>query len=238
MTEQVEEKKTNADHTEESAAAIEKAIRWVVAQAPDGAMCPLCGWKAAYDSKDKGKSLFDHVRSRHLYKAIAAFEHGDLDYEAPDQDADPVSQAGLDVGDFLGDYDPLHLPVALKRKVEADGSKIRLVSSNNVQRYKDLGFELVKAPDDAASEDGTLRVNELVAMKVPVRWIERREAIKKAKNGDPIATRKEDFERRMEEHARNVYDLAVRKGASAGQARNLARAVERGLATGTITSRR
>jgi len=236
MTEKTE-KKTLGDHTEESADAIEKAIRWVCAQSTDGKTCPLCGWVVPYDDKDKATKLFDHMRVRHLYRSIAAYEHGTLDVPRKDVDGDPVAEAGLEVVDELSEYDPLHIPVALKRQVEADGSRVRLVSPSNVTRYKDMGFEFVEPTDDTKSEDGKLKVNELIAMKVPARWLERREVLKRKRSGDVIATRKEDFERRMDEHARKVYDHAVHKGIPADQARNMARAIERGLATGNITRR-
>jgi len=57
------------------------------------------------------------------------------------------------------------------------------------------------------------------------------------KTDNQTASRKEDFDRKLESHARKVYDTAVRRGAVATQARNLARAAERGLSTGSINVR-
>jgi hypothetical protein len=227
---------------EQNTGQIERALDWSEAQAEDGKTCPFCGWLPAYDSKHKDASLRNHLRNRHLFQMIEAFLRGSVD--PPTSDPDPVQGSGLEVVDSYEWANPLHINPTLKRRVTADGSRLIWINAQDVQRRRDEGWELVKAEGeelvnlDNSTEDGHVRTNEMILMRLAPRVIAKRDARKAREREAALMTRKEQFEQRIEGHARAVYDNAVRNGATKTQAQNLARATQQGLALGTVQIRR
>ena len=228
-------------------ADIERALDWAVAQSEDGHTCPICGHRHILEGKAQPGKLRDHMARTHLFRVIAGFERGSLD-DTPQQleKADNVIEASgeLEVVDDGDSFDALYVPQVIKDRASRDGGGVRWVAPRNVERNKDRGWEVVERQEGEEShnlsnstEDNTVRTNELVLMRAPQQLREQMSARQARKNDNQLAARKEDFDRKLESHARNVYDTAVRHGADATQARNLARAAERGLSTGSINIR-
>ena len=228
-------------------ADIERALDWATAQSEDGHTCPICGHRHILEGKAQPGKLRDHMARTHLFRVIAGFERGSLD-DTPQQleKADNIIEASgeLEVVNDEDSFDALYVPQVIKDRATRDGGGVRWVAPRNVDRNKDMGWELVKREEgesipnlNNSSEDDTVRTNEMVLMRAPAQLRERIDGIQARKNDNSLSARKEDFDRKLESHARNVYDTAVRHGADATQARNLARAAERGLSTGSINIR-
>ena len=228
-------------------ADIERALDWATAQSEDGHTCPICGHRHILEGKAQPGKLRDHMARVHLFRVIAGFERGSLD-ETPqklEKSQNAIEASGeLEVINDDDAFDALYVPAVIKERATRDGGGVRWVAPRNVDRNKDMGWELVKREEgetipnlNNSTEDDTVRTNEMVLMKAPAQLRERIDGIQARKNDNNLSARKEDFDRKLENHARNGYDTAVRKGADATQARNLARAAERGLSTGSINIR-
>ena len=240
------EAKDKSKATNDSA-DIERALDWATAQSEDGHTCPICGHRHILEGKPQAGKLRNHMSRVHLFRVIAGFERGSLD-ETPQklEKVDSIIEATgeLEVVDEGDSFDMLYVPKSIKNRATRDGGGVRWVAPRNIDRNKDQGWEIVQREDNdstphqqQSSEDGSVRTNEMVLMKAPAQLRERMDAMQARKNENNLASRKEDFDRKLDSHARSVYDTAVRHGADASQARNLARAAERGLATGSINIR-
>lgn len=236
MTETVEKTEAQKDTDK-----IEDAVTWVVGRCPDF-ICVFCGWRPAYsDKKTPDAALRSHLRSYHPYLTIEAHLRQSIDPTNANESIESVIRDGFEVTDSFEDASPLYIPHDIKAQATKDGYTLRWANQANVQRYKDMGMEVVKAkaqPEEGSTEDSTVRSMDVVLMRIPPRLkavLDRRRA---AKSNDAVFTRKEDFERKMEAHARAIHDRAIIAGASKDQAMNLARAAERGLAFGSVDVRR
>jgi hypothetical protein len=237
------EAKEKSKATNDSA-DIERALDWAIAQSEDGHTCPICGHRHILEGKNQPGKLRDHMGRVHLFRTIAGFERGSLD-ETPTQleKVDKIIEATgeLVVVDDDDAFDALYVPAVIRERATRDGGGVRWVAPRNVDRNKDVGWEIVKREKgesipniNNSSEDDTVRTNEMVLMRQPPQLKRRMEAMLSRKNDNQLWSRKEEFDRKLESHARTVYDTAVRHGADATQAGNLARAAERGLSTGSI----
>ena len=240
------EAKEKSKATNDSA-DIERALDWATAQSEDGHTCPICGFRHILEGKAQPDKLRNHMSRVHLFHVIAGFERGSLD-ETPQQleKVDNIIEASgeLEVVNDDDSFDALYVPSVIKERVARDGAGMRWVAPRNVERNKDRGWELVERKEGDATlnlsnstEDNIVRTNELILMRAPQQLREQMAARQSRKNDNQLASRKEDLDRKLESHARSVYDTAVRHGADASQARNLAKAAERGLATGSINIR-
>lgn len=246
MTEEVKVEEA-PEKDESNNANIERALRWVCEQSEDKQTCPLCGWRPAFENKNKPDVLFGHVRQRHLYASIEAHLRGNLDGDRrPPGEVNVLEEAGLEVVDSDEEFSLLRVPQSIKVRYERDGWSLRWVTPERLQMFKDRGWQFAEAKPgemvearDASSEDQRIRAAEMTLMCEPPRLhkarVERRE--KRAKR-DFMAASKEDFDKRMEGHAGRAYDAALRSGWDKGQARALASAIERGVNEGSITVKR
>lgn len=233
---------------------LEAALRWVCDQAEPAHVCPICGWQAVLEGKGSSARdpLFSHVAQKHQFRAVESFLSRTLDppVDSSEYEGHPIYADGqFWVDDSYDEFNALAIPKKLKRKLKAEGYGHRWAAPRNVQRYLDMGYQLVRrseVPNDEmellnpsnSSEDGTVRTNELVLLKAPERLRERLKAAKERLANASLLTRQEDRDKKMGEIAQKAYDVALRRNLDKQQAQNIARAIERGAQQGFIHIRR
>jgi|DEB0MinimDraft_3_1074331.scaffolds.fasta_scaffold39999_3 hypothetical protein len=213
-----------------------KALDWFVDLSMDGQTCPVCNAEFFDGTEaEKRRNLIQHGKAKHMARISIGYPTRNIDaISAVEDEAEtPLDAAGLEIVETLGRYDALAIPDDIKKQATRDGASVRWVSGNNMERFKHHGMEAVK--DD---QGNPVKSGDLMLYRIPNRLRNRYAEQRARMNNSAPAARKEDLERKIEGHARNMYDAAVKKGLGRDVAKSLAHAAERGLATGVLNVRR
>lgn len=211
---------------------LEKAMAWFVSLS-NGVACPVCLWEPAHPDEAE-RQLTDHGRREHIDRILIGYPTKDMDaitYLEDEEDATPITDAGLRVSDSHDYHDILGIPQDLKNEMDQKGERRHFASDKNMQRYKDRGMEVVKY------EGKDVKREELTLMKSSARLEEFRQKKRTELAENALVGRREELDRRLEAAASRTYNAAVKRGYGTEVARNLAKAAERGLSTGTLNIR-
>ena len=209
---------------------LKQAVAWMTANAPkdedDNLHCPWCGYNTVETEGNRQRlGLTNHVRQQHPEKVMAAYLNPELGFDAfsillrqkaDEDEAKAYIDDRLSVLDERDEYDMLEIPEEFRKKQNIEGGRYRWADPRKVQRYKTLGAQIAKRPEDwtpsetpTSSEDTTMRVNELTLVYFPPDLYKKRQRLKQQRADELIGnltSKKEDLEGRMGDVEKMIYE--------------------------------
>jgi hypothetical protein len=224
-------------------ALIDESCRYVGGLVEDKKQCPYCGYNNAIES-NKQKVLVAHLIKDHPSKAVLAYEQQTLQPTMPPivaADAPLLEKVGLEVTDDIQSFSYLAIDPKLKKQVEANGDVLRWVSPEKANYWMQQGAASVPytGPEHTkkqnSTEDGTIRANETILMRLPVDTVIKRRKAKEVRQIDNLVGKAEDIRNKdSDSTAHEVYSRLLEQGMDRAKAQQVADSVSRGKKSGRL----
>lgn len=198
--------------------------------------CGICTWRP-WDLGSEGetrRALAAHIRRKHRDSIVDLFERQTLNLSTlvtpGDANDELLAAAGITETNDLDRYDRLAIPPAIRHQAELDGAEFRFVRKDRVDHFKYQGAEVVHLNGERgvvqpSTEDGILRANEMVCMRIPHELLKKREAQKEARLNSQLNSRAEEIQVKRDAYEKQTYDILRKDGKDHQTALQVARAL-------------
>lgn len=217
--------------------AVDWAVEFSISKF-DGA-CGICTWRPWDGSSgDEIKRLLaSHIRRKHRDSIIELYDAQTLDLStlrvpAPPADSDNelLAVAGISETRDLDRFDRLAVPPKIRHQAELEGAEFRWVRPERVDHFKWQGAEVVHLNGERgvmqpSTEDGILRANEMVCMKMPFELLQIRERRKQQASDSGLNARAEEIQAKRDEYEKKAYEILRKDGKDHQTALQVARAL-------------
>lgn len=227
------------------ALSADKAISEMDRDDKKNLLCPWCSYKAPYEAGEaQDEAVKAHLKDKHQQAMFAYHLRPELGFDAyhlllrEAADADAELTAGfdgslddVDITDELDEFNMLSVPAAFRKKEEAKGNGLYFGAPRNMEKYLQLGFEVVSRTEadlkfNNGHETTEAKSNELILLRVPRKIKARRDALKKKRVRDQsegIFDMPE--ENKLDDIGRRKYEQLTRAGMPSQNAMRVAKKV-------------
>tara|TARA_R110000787_G_scaffold31886_1_gene84394 strand:- start:6229 stop:6975 length:747 start_codon:yes stop_codon:yes gene_type:complete len=210
------------------------AVQWVLDASLKGdGHCAICRWEPWPHNKEQ--SLQKHIEKKHRSSVVELFDNQVLDLSdlqptpPADNEDELLATAGITGIEDLDRHNWLDVPDEIRDRNDMNGAVGLWAREDNIDKYKSQGAVVTQATGrhQGSTEDGALRVNELVHMTFPHELAEKRRRQKSGRINDQNVARAEEKQQIMDKYEQRTFDyLRKERGLDSQKAGQLAKALE------------